>query len=414
LRSSSWLAVFTVCALLGALAGYFITLLLKPALIPPVLRIGGLTSPTTVLLMGTDVVYTKERRHLKADQNAFTGRSDTMMLVRFDPYRNAVTMLQIPRDTTVHIPGYGRQKINGANAIGGPRLAMETVTELIGIPVDHYLVLNVHGLVELVDELGGITVEVPKRMRYVDHSAKLNIDLNPGAHLLNGTQAMGFVRYRHDSLGDIGRVQRQELFLRAVQDKALDPVAWAKVPKLMSIAQNYILTDLNTSQLFQLATFARSVPKEHETMIMLPGRFSGTGDWAVSDEDLQVAAARLMGDQLPPSEKDRIRVVVENASSTPDFGRKLYRYLSDKGYNVVTYKSKSESVHGPLRQTRIIAQRGNTEEAMLVKSDLSNTGEIVNASVGDIESAITIIAGDDVTSLVPSASNSSHPKSRHR
>lgn len=380
--------------------GYFVTLLYKPTLIPPILRIGGLTTPTTILFLGTDVVYTKERRQLKADKDAFTGRSDTIMLCRLDPLRNSLTMLSIPRDTTVHIPGNGRQKINGANAIGGPQLAMDTVSSFLGIPINHYVVLNVHALVELVDELGGITIEIPKKMKYRDRSAKLNIDLQPGPHTLNGTEAMGFVRFRHDELGDIGRVQRQELFLKAVQEKATDPASWAKVPKLLGIAQKHLSTDLSTSQLVQFATFARAVPKENQTMIMLPGNFGGSGDWAVDDGDVQLVVARLMGQPVPPASKDSIKIFVQNASSNADGGRKLYNYLRSRGYNVVSYSSKSDVYGQPLKTTRIIAQRGNTEEAKLVRNDLLEHGDIVNASLGDIQTHITVIAGDDIGNIV--------------
>jgi LCP family protein required for cell wall assembly len=399
LRSSSWFAVFLVCALLGAVGGYFVTLIYKPGLIPPVLRIGGLTAPTTVLFLGTDVVYSGSRRNMKADKTAFTGRSDTILVARLDPVLNKVTMLSIPRDTTVHVPGSGRQKINAANALGGPQLAMETVTEFTGVPINHFVVLNVHALVELVDELGGITVEIPKKMKYKDRSAKLNIDLEPGPRKLDGTEAMGFVRFRHDELGDIGRVQRQELFLKAVQEKAVEPASWAKVPKLIDIAQKHVLTDLTTQQLLQYISFARAVPKENQTMIMLPGHFTGTGDWGVDEDDLRAVVARLMGQPVAVSTRDEIKVFVENATSNPEAGKKLYAWLSSKGYKVISYKSKSDVYGAPLRSTRIIAQKGNVEEAKLVRYDLGH-GDIVNASVGDIQTSITVIAGDDIDDLI--------------
>jgi LCP family protein required for cell wall assembly len=401
LRSTNWLALFFFCAVAGIVCGYFITLLYRPGLIPPVLRIGGLTAPATVLFLGTDIVYSKERRALKADQASYQGRSDTIMVVRLDPFRNTVTMLQIPRDTNVRIPGYGHQKINGANALGGPRLAAETIWSFLHVPIDHYVVLNVHGLVELVDELGGLAIDVPKRMKYADHSAKLNIDLTPGVHVLNGTEAMGFVRFRHDALGDIGRVQRQELFLKAVQEKAADPTTWTKIPKLISIAQKYVLTDLNSAQLMQMSQFVRSVPKDKQQMIMLPGRFSGSGDWAVDDDEVQTVVARLLGQPVAPSNKQGIRIAVENASSNRDGGRKLYKYLLARGYNVVSYKDRSEVCAPPLQTTRIIAQKGNTEDAILIRGDLQNHGDVVNASIGDIQCAVTVIAGDDIDPLAP-------------
>jgi LCP family protein required for cell wall assembly len=416
LRSSGWFGVFLTCALLGALGGYIFALIYRPGIIPPMLRFGGLTVPTTVLLMGTDVVYSKEKRWLKADPASFNGRSDTMIACRLDPIRNSLIMLSIPRDTNVKIPGYGHQKINGANAYGGPHLACETVANFLGIPIDHYVILNVHGLVDLVDELGGITVEVPKKLRYVDKTAKLNIDLEPGPHLLTGEEAMGFVRFRHDNLGDIGRVQRQEIFLKAVEDKALDPMAWSKVPKLISIAQRYVLTDMDSGMLLQIASFARAVPKPNQQMIMLPGNFAGNGDWTAEDQDVQIVVARLMGRAVLPSTRQQIKISIENGSSTANASSKIAKYLNAKGYSVYSIRAKSDVYGQPLSRTRIIAQRGNSEEAELVKEDLRNLGDIVNASVGDIQSAVTVVVGDDLTSIVTAEDPqpSPHRRRHHR
>lgn len=365
-------------------------------MLPPILRVGGLSEPMTVLVLGTDVVYTKNRRALKADMNAFSGRSDTIMVARFDPYRDAYSVLSIPRDTMVEIPNQGVQKVNGANALGGPRLASETVSNLLGLHIDHYIVINVHGLVELVDELGGLEVDIPKRMKYRDRSAKLNIDLQAGPHKLNGTEAMGFVRFRHDELGDIGRVQRQEIFIHALTKKALEPESWAKLPALLALADKHIESDMSPTMMARTLAFARAVPKANQQMIMLPGRFSGSGNWEVDQDETRKIVARFTGSDTGCGDRCDVRMVVENGSSSPDTARRLHRKLTELGYSSVTYKSKVEILGAPLSQTRIIAQRGNREEAMMVKKDLFDCGEVVNASVGDIESAITVIAGDDL------------------
>lgn len=392
--------MFVLSALIGVAIGYFITLVYRPQLIPPALRIGGLQQPTTVLLLGVDVVYSGDRRHMKADLKSFQGRSDTMMLARFDPINNQFAVLSIPRDTSVDVPGYGRQKINGANALGGESLASRTVTALTGMPIDHYVVLNVHGLVELVDALGGITVQVPKRMKYRDRSAKLDINLNPGPYTLNGTEAMGFVRFRHDALGDIGRVQRQEIFMRAVIDKAISPASWAKVPELLKLAQRHIKTDLTVPEITQILTFVRVVPKDRQHMIMMPGNFTGGGDWGVDTEGLRSVVAQMMGHPLGATDRQQIKVSIENASSTPGAQRKIMRYLSKLGYPIMTVSSKSELFPGVLSNSKIIAERGNSTEAALLKRDLKGKGEVVNASIGDIQSNLTLVVGNDLIPLV--------------
>lgn len=385
---------------MGVLGAYVYVSVSKPQLMPPQLRIATLRKPTTILMLGTDVVYSDSGRRLKADKDAFTGRSDTIMVGRLDPLANTLRVISIPRDTLVDIPGNGTQKINAANAIGGPDLAKATISSFLDTPIEHYVVLNVHGLVDLVNELGGITVEVPKRMQYMDWTAKLKIDLEPGVHTLTGNQAMGFVRFRHDALGDIGRVQRQEIFLRAVLDKALKPESWKHIPKLIEIAQNYISTDLSAQEILEMANFVRGVPKSNQLLTMMPGNFSPGGDWAVERSDVRRMVARLMGANFIETTRDSIRVAIGNCSSTEGMGFKLAKILGSKGYKNVIVQKRMLELSDSLKRTRIVAQKANPEDASLVKSDLGNIGDVVNASVGDIESSVTIMIGDDLVEKI--------------
>lgn len=413
MKLSHWLFIFITCALLGALGAYLYVSVSKPQLMPPQLRIATLKQPRTILLLGTDVVYSDSGRRLKADKDAFTGRSDTILVGRLDPIANTLRVISIPRDTVVDIPGNGSQKINAANALGGPTLAVSTVSQFLDTPIDHYVVLNVHGLVDLVNELGGITVEVPKKMQYMDWTAKLKIDLEPGVHTLTGNQAMGFVRFRHDALGDIGRVQRQEIFLRAVLDKALKPESWSHIPRLMEIAQQYISTDLTVPQMMEMANFVRGVPKSNQLLTMMPGSFSPSGDWAVSQSDVRRMVSRLMGANFIETTRDDIRIVIGNSSSTEGMGFKLARILGSKGYKNVIVQKRMLELSDPVKRTRIIAQKANPEDAGLVKADLGNIGDVVNASVGDIESSVTIIIGDDLASkILSSEAAQSSPEGR--
>ncbi len=401
--SSNWLLVYFLAAIAGGLIGVLVTLVYRPNLLPPFFQFGGLHGVTNVLFLGTDVVYSGNGARKKADKDAFTGRSDTIMFVRLDPMRNSISVLSIPRDTQAVIPGYGTQKINAANAYGGANLAVLAVNNLLEpLHVDHYVVLNVHGLVELVDELGGITVDVPKRMHYMDWTAKLKIDLEPGVHTLNGNQAMGFVRFRHDGLGDIGRVQRQQIFVRAVLAKALEPTSWLHIPKLIDIAQHYISTDMSAKDLMKVANFVRCVPKKNQYLAMLPGSFSGTGDWLADRVGISKMVARMIAPSfIGGSDRDSLRVSIINVSSSDSLAYRLSRMLRRKGYNSVTIKAADHKMK-PIPRTKIIAQLGNPEDANLVRNDLNDCGDVVNASVGDIRSAVTIWAGDDLASLLSS------------
>lgn len=381
-------------ALLGVAIGYIITLVYKPQLLPASLRLGGLSSPTTVLLLGVDVVYSA--KGAAGNQKSFQGLSDTIMLARFDPQRNEFSVLSIPRDTSCQVPGHGRQKINSANAFGGEQLAMRVVEDLTGIHCDHFIVLNVHGLVELVDAAGGITINIPKKMRYRDNAAGLNIHLDQGTYTLNGKEAMGFVRFRHDLLGDIGRVQRQELFIQAVMDKSLSPSTWQRVPELLQIAQKHVKTDLDPAALMQILNFVRAVPRENQHMIMLPGDFSGSGDWLADEDGVKRVVQTMISGSQAAIARSNLKVTIENASSKPGLGEKIAQRLQSLGYVNCKIASRSEIFSTPQSQSKIIAERGNPQEAALLKADLGNQGEIINASIGDIQSSLTLVAGDDL------------------
>jgi polyisoprenyl-teichoic acid--peptidoglycan teichoic acid transferase len=215
--------------------------------------------------------------------DSFNGRSDTMLLIRFDPYDRSITSLSIPRDTQVPIPGAGRTKINGANVFGGATLAKTTVSDLLnGANIDHYVRIDTGGLVDLVDALGGLEVNVPKRMRYVDKTQKLDINLQPGLQVLNGTQAEGFVRFRNDEEGDIGRIRRQQILLKALKAKLSNPSLVLKLNDLMSVLRRHIDTDLSFDEMLALGTFSLSLKPDQVQSLTLPGRPSQNGEFRYS------------------------------------------------------------------------------------------------------------------------------------
>jgi len=315
------------------------------------------------------------------------------MLVFLNPAHNTVSVLHIPRDTEAYIGKRGVRKINSANPIGGPELAKTAVSSLLGVPIDHYAVMNIHGLVELVNELGGITVEVPKKMNYMDWTAKLKIDLKPGFHTLTGNQAMGFVRFRHDALGDIGRIQRQQIFLQAGIRKMLAPASWLHLKSLVEIAQRNTSTDMSNVELFRAINFMHSVPRENTRSVMLPGDFGGNGDWIANTDGKSLAQRLANPDQEIITSRRNITVCIVDASPDHKLGSQLSRVLHKLGYITCLGKEENEPASD---KTKIIAQNGNIANAKMIQDDLGGRGEVVNASVGDLKSSITIVAHDDI------------------
>lgn len=166
----------------------------------------GISHQLTILIIGDDT---------RGDG----GRSDTLILLRINPHTNTVSMLSVPRDLRVPIPGYGIGKINAAFSYGGPRLAIETVRDYFGVPIDHFLQVDFRGFRQLVNELGGVYLPIDGRYYHVNDGSSaenyMSIDLQPGYQLLHGANALAWVRWRHTD-DDFLRTARQQIFLREV------------------------------------------------------------------------------------------------------------------------------------------------------------------------------------------------------
>lgn len=359
-----------------------------------------ITRPVNVLVMGIDLPL--DLPEGAAPDDVFAGRSDTMMLLRVDPGTQAVSVLSIPRDTQVEIPGLGIEKINYANVAGGPKQAAQIVSRTLnGVTIDRYVRVSTIAFRELVDMMGGIEVYVPERMEYIDNTQKLEIDLQPGQQTLNGEQSEQFARFRSEADGDIGRVQRQQQVIRALREKLSSPTVITRIPQAIELFQKYIDTNLTMEEMLALADFGSDLDQQNFRMVMLPGRFSTPVESVASYWILDpVAKDQIMQEQFDVSSiasvsqsddpKD-LRVAVQNASSNPQLGSQVAAFLQSQGYDNVYVV---EDWTTPQGQTQIIAQRGDLESAEMVGTALG-LGQIVPASTGDLSSDLTIQVGDD-------------------
>jgi len=209
-------------------------------------------------------------------------RSDLLMVARLDFDKKTVSLLSIPRDTRAHIPGYsGTTKINAAHQKGGPPLSEQTVQENFGIASDKYIALDFEGFEQAIDILGGVDLAVDKKMDYDDNWGHLHIHLMPGMQHLNGTQAMGFVRFRHSD-SDFVRTRRQQALIAALKSKLREPSALAKIGPLLDTIDRHVDSDLSADQKLALARFVHDTPREQIHMDTLPGHIVGNDvatDW---------------------------------------------------------------------------------------------------------------------------------------
>ena len=199
-------------------------------------------------------------------------RSDTILVINIDPKTHSIKAISIPRDSKVYLAdNKGVQKINSAHAIGGVNLVKKTLKETFGIKIDKYILIHDEAVEKIVDALGGIPIYVEKRMLYHDYAGKLHIDFEKGNTVLNGKQAVGYLRYRKDGLGDIGRTHRQQWFMKSLFDRLHSPQVLTKIPDVINVAHTYIKTDMSLYELSQYAAMARSIDKNKVEIATLPG-----------------------------------------------------------------------------------------------------------------------------------------------
>ena len=196
-------------------------------------------------------------------------RSDAILIAHIDFDAKTINALSIPRDTAVHIPDRGYNKINAAHALGGPELTEETVKSVFGIDVDYYMRLNFDGFMKVVDALGGVDVNVQKKLDYDDNWGNLHIHLKPGPQHMNGYHAMGYVRIRHSD-DDIQRTMRQQDFMEALRSRIKSPANLLRLPNALNAITDSIKTDMTQEQLITVANFARILPKEKIQVGTLP------------------------------------------------------------------------------------------------------------------------------------------------
>lgn len=210
-----------------------------------------------ILLCGLDYSYdNKAQRHTK------DARTDTIMVMRVEPRAQELAMLSIPRDLLVEIAGTdgGYDKINSAYSVGGIHATKRTIENFLHLKLDHYIVVKSDVVADMVDAIGGVPVKVEKQMDYDDNWAHLHIHLKPGEQTLNGEQTVGFLRFRHDEEGDLGRIKRQQQFLGALIHELKKPGHILQYKSLADAVAKKMKTDMSVEQMAALANLYKSFP----------------------------------------------------------------------------------------------------------------------------------------------------------
>ena len=245
-----------------------------------------------LLLLGQDAGITST--------GTMTGRNDVILLLSLDPVARSALLLSIPRDTRVDHPGVGSGKINAARVYGGTTASIAAVEELLGESIHFFVETDFTGLAALVDAAGGVWIDIQQEMHYSDpyDVPPLEIHFLPGEQLLDGTEAVHYLRYR-DLLGDIGRLPRQRNFLLTLTKQLINPLAWWRLPEVAKQAKLYTHSNLEVTDLLSLGwqylrLTAAPVPQT------LPGQ--GSFDGAYWLPDYTAIPSLFLSSSLPEQE----------------------------------------------------------------------------------------------------------------
>ncbi len=269
----------------------------------------------------------------------FSGvRSDTIIILSIDIHGKSVNAISIPRDSKVYLADeHGIQKINSAYALGGIELTKKTIEETLGIKIHNYIVVNTEGVRKLIDAIGGVPIHIDSKMHYRDYSAKLNINFDKGDYILNGKEAEEYLRFRKDSLGDIGRVHRQQKFIKALIEKIKSPDALRKIPEALKIASLYTRTDLNLYQMSQYAAIAREIDLNKVEFMMLPGAPNKKGIisyWILDPDKTQQTINRLIYRKKADMSNEEISIGILYSRDKEPQAFEIKEELRTLGYEV--------------------------------------------------------------------------------
>lgn len=244
-----------------------------------------LREPVNILVVGID-----KAKSIKGEVRQGPWRSDVIMLARLDPVGERISILSIPRDTRVNIPGHGLEKMAHAHAYGGMPLTVKTVEMLTGISVDHFVVVDYEVFARMVDIMGGIDIEVEKEL-----TAK-HFQYTPGKTRMNGKQAYEYVTNRDEPQADIARIGRQQIFLFSLLGNIKERAGVIDLARMYLEFKKTSETTLSMGDTLKIARFAREIDRESMVIKTVSGRpqyIGGLSYWIADSAALEAICKEL-------------------------------------------------------------------------------------------------------------------------
>ncbi len=331
-----------------------------------------------VLILGVDAEYPE-------DSNAYIPpRSDTIFLATLDPVTFEANVVFIPRDTWAVIPGRPEpEKIGHAFAHGGAKLAIDTVSLLLDIPVHYYILVDFAGFAGIIDTIGGVPMYIDRDMYYEDPTQDLVIDIPAGDHNMDGETALHYVRYRGQHGSDIERIDRQKAFLRVVLEELLQVETVLRLPDLARQVSEHVDTNMSPSRMVSFVNSATSLSPDDVPMTMVPGdaRYhERISYWFPRIDETKTMVDTLIRG-LIREENGEITVEVLNGGGIPGVAVQVADRLRAYGYDVVHVGNAPDMRDEKYEYTRVVDRSGDDSVAgqlmvRAVRSFLSDASEV--------------------------------------
>jgi LCP family protein required for cell wall assembly len=346
-------------------------------------------APFNMLLLGAD-----------KRGNAGDSRSDTIVFARIDPGAKRIWLLSLPRDTKAEIPGYGVGKLNKAYQEGGAALAIDTVEQLLGLPINHYMEVNVGGFRRIVSALGGVWVNVDTNItdpKAADSQAKPeDYTIKAGYQRLNPQQALVFVRSRAFPDADFTRMRHQQAFFRAVMQQSLQVGNLLKLPTIVRETASFTRTDMTASQLVRLALTLRGMSDEDLQTATMAGEWRSP--YVYTDETLKAdLLSRMMSGQsfdassTPTIVPADVAVGVRNGSGLAGVAAKAADILKAGGFDVTEVGNAKRSTYAET----LVVYSGTSAAAEAVRKVLGQGRLVQNAGQYAYSADVLVVVGKD-------------------
>jgi len=324
------------------------------------------------------------------DEVENNGRADTIVFLSISPKTKDVLILSIPRDSRVEIPGREMDKINHAYAFGGEGLISKTVSSFLDLPIHFYAVADFNGFVNIIDELGGVEIDIEKEMHYVDKAGGVEINLYPGKQILDGGKALQYIRFRYDKLGDLGRIKRQQKLALAVIEKIMNFDSITKIPQISEEMEKYIETNIKVQDAIALANLFKGINQEKFKVETVQGKPVYIEGISYLEPDVEEVRQRVKS--LIYSKNSGMKVEVLNGNAMAGIAHKTAKDLELQGFEIVNLDNADNFNY---EKTKIIVYSKEVNLDNEFKK-LFNDFEIVKEYQTNTNLDLVIILGKDM------------------